>query len=559
ERRWYRYHHLFGDLLRQRLSHHLDAGDEAAARAQLHLRASRWYEENGLEVEAFQHATAAPDIERATYLLAGKGMPLHFRGAVTPVLNWLKSLPTTVLDANPTLWVMYASALSMTGQLAGVEERLQAAESALENAELNDKTRNLIGHIAAIRALLAASQLQVGAIIEQSQRALEYLHPQNFSVRTATTWKLGFAYQLQGDRTAAMQAYRDAIATSATTGNMVIHVAATINLGRVQELQNQLHAAAESYQRAVQLTEKSAQPALSDAHLGLGRLYYEWHDFTAAQQHLAQSLHCAQQINNSDRVVGTQLILAQLKLAQGEADEAAVLLAKAEQVIHQHNFMAQFLELAAVQILLHLRLGNLRTAEQLAQQHKLPLSQARIYLRQGNIESALALLERVGEQASLKNLQDQRLKVLVLQAAVLHAQGHLNQAIQPLNEALTLAEPHGFVRTFVDEGAPIAELLTLMKNRNLGSQPYITKLLEAFATEAFYPSSLIPQPLIDPLSERELEVLQLIAQGLSNKEISAELFLALSTVKGHNRNIYDKLQVQRRTEAVLRGRELGLL
>ena len=199
ERRWYRYHHLFADLLRQRLhqSAASSTGDERGGVDELHKRASVRYEDNGLEIEAFHHAAAANDVERAARLMEGEGIPLHFRGAVAPVLNWLESLPTTVLDARPSLWVMYASVLSMAGQLTGVEPKLQAAEAALQGAEPDDKTRNLIGHIAAIRALLAATQYQVETIIAQSRRALEYLHPDNLAVRTATIWKLGIAYQLQ--------------------------------------------------------------------------------------------------------------------------------------------------------------------------------------------------------------------------------------------------------------------------------------------------------------------------------------------------------------------------
>ena len=125
---------------------------------ELHIRASVWYEENGLEIEAFRHAVASNDIKHATRLMEGGGMPLHFRGGATPVLSWLESLPTTVLDAKPSLWVMYASALSMTGQMSGVEEKLQAAEKALHGTEQDDVARNTIGHIAAIRALLAATQ-----------------------------------------------------------------------------------------------------------------------------------------------------------------------------------------------------------------------------------------------------------------------------------------------------------------------------------------------------------------------------------------------------------------
>src|SRR6185503_13189898 len=206
ERRWYRYHHLFADLLRQRLQQ-----SAHPSTAELHIRASAWYEDNGEEIEAFHHATAANDYERAERLIEGKGMPLHFRGAVAPVLNWLESLPTSVLDARPSLWTAFASTLSVTGQTTRVEPALQSAESALEGAEQDDKTRDLIGRIAAIRATVAATQNQVETIITQSRRALAYLHPNNLAFRTSTAWKLGFAYQLGGNRTAARQAYTEVI------------------------------------------------------------------------------------------------------------------------------------------------------------------------------------------------------------------------------------------------------------------------------------------------------------------------------------------------------------
>jgi LuxR family maltose regulon positive regulatory protein len=246
ERHWYRYHHLFAELLRQRLhqSATSSTGDEVRDVAELHIRASIWCEDNGLEIEAFQHAAAADDVERAARLVEGEGMPLHFRGAVAPVLSWLESLPTTELDARPSLWVIYASALLFVSQTTGVEQKLQAAESALQDAELVDKTRDLVGHIASIRATLAVIQHDVETIITQSRRALEYLLPDNLPVRTATTWTLGHAYQLQGDRAAASQAYSGAIATSETIGHSIITIMAMTGLGNVQEADNQLHLAA---------------------------------------------------------------------------------------------------------------------------------------------------------------------------------------------------------------------------------------------------------------------------------------------------------------------------
>ncbi|MBA2441941.1 MAG: LuxR family transcriptional regulator, partial [Rubrobacter sp.] len=185
ERRWYRYHHLFADLLRQRLGQ--SAASSAGGMAELHVRASEWHEANGLEIEAFRHAASANDVERAERLIEGGGMPLHFRGAVAPVLNWLVSLPKAELDARPSLWTTYASVSLVTGQEADVEEKLRAAEAALEGAEPDEKTRDVVGRVAAIRATLAASQGEVETIIAQSRGALENLHPDNVAFLISCT------------------------------------------------------------------------------------------------------------------------------------------------------------------------------------------------------------------------------------------------------------------------------------------------------------------------------------------------------------------------------------
>jgi LuxR family maltose regulon positive regulatory protein len=195
ERRWYRYHQLFADLLRLRLHQSIASspGDVGSGVDALHIRASQWYEDHGLSLEAFQHAAAAHDAERAARLVEGDGMPLHFRGAVIPVFHWLESLPKTALDARPSLWVMYASALTMTGFLAGVEEKLQAAEATMHGTEPDDTTKDVVVQIAAIRAMLAVPANKLETIIAQSRRALEYLHPSNLASRTSTLWTLGFA------------------------------------------------------------------------------------------------------------------------------------------------------------------------------------------------------------------------------------------------------------------------------------------------------------------------------------------------------------------------------
>lgn len=561
QRRWYRYYHLFADLLRHRLyqSSVTLTGNEEVTIAELHMRASQWYDENGLEIEAFHHATNY-DIGRAERLIEGRGMPLHFRGEVLPVLNWLKSLSKTVLDARPSLWVMYASALTMTGQTTGVEQILQAAEAALQDFESDDRVRNLIGHIAAIRALLAATQNRVDTIITQSNRALEYLAPNNLPVRTATNWKLGYAYQLQGDRAAARRAYTEAISSSQVSRNIIINILATIGLGNIQEAENQLNLAAQTYKKALQLATDLTLPISNEAHCGLARIFYQWNDLDASRKHVQQSLLQARKLESTDRFIACKVFLARLKIVQGDMDSASVILAEADQIARQHNFVHQMSEIADVQVLLLLHQGKVAKAAQLTQTHELPISQARVYLAQGDTTAAMAVLEPLQRQAEQKKWQNKRLKVMVIQAVAFHEHGEKDKAVQLLGDALVLAAPSGFIRIFIDEGILMARLLFDAAAR--GMMPnYIDKLLTAFEGEQKRKEkfALPDQTLIEPLSQRELEVLKLIAQGLSNQEISERLFLALSTVKGHNRIIFGKLQVQRRTEAVARARQLGLL
>ncbi len=570
ERRWYRYHHLFAELLRQRLLHGgaLSTGGEAADVAELHVRASVWFEEGGLEIEALRHAVAANDVARAERLIEGKGVPLYVRGGLAPVLSWLESLPAPVLDASPSLCVMFASALSVIGQVTRVEPKLQAAEAALHGVTPDDgTTRDLIGRIAGLRALLAllaADPRQIETIIVQSRRALEYLHPDNLPVRTAATWKLGLAYQYQGNRSAARLAYTEAISASEASGNIHVNILATTCLGNIRETDNHLQLAADTYRHALQLIGEPPGPVACEAHVGLARICYEWNDLDAAQQHGRLSVHLARQVEIAS-FVSSELFLARLQLAQGDVTGAIASLAQTEQSVRQRKFWFRMPEVAAAQVLTLLRQGNLAEAAELAQAHDLPLSQARVYLAQGNAFTALAVLEPLRQQAEVKGWQDERLKVMVLQALAHQAQGETDTAVHLLGDALVLAEPDGFIRTFVDEGLPMASLLSEAAAQ--GMMPdYIGKLLAAFDVDARtsertppLPPAMPAQSLIEPLSQRELEVLRLVAEGLSNHEIGERLFLALSTVKGHNRIIFGKLGVQRRTEAVARARELGLL
>jgi LuxR family transcriptional regulator, maltose regulon positive regulatory protein len=564
ERRWYRYHHLFAELLRQRL-HQSDTSstEEGGSVAELHRRASQWYEDNRLEIEAFHHATAANDIERVVRLIEGPRTPLHYRGGAVPILNWLESLPTTVLDARPSLWVIYASATLTIGLVTGVEQKVQAAEAALQGAELDNKTRDLIGRIASIRATLAVTQHQVEAIITQSRRALEYLHPDNLPERASITWKMGYAYDLQGDRAAARQAYTEAMSTCEAIGRTVIAMMAAIGLGNIQVTENQLYLATETYRQVLQLVGDSPPPNALGAYLGLARIYYEWNDLDAAQQHAQQSVQLARQYDLTiDRFIISEVFLARLKLARGDVAGAAAMLAETEQSVRQNNFVDRIPEVAGAQVLVLLRQGNLSEAAHLVQTHDLPISQARVYLAQGDPASALAVLAPFRQQMETKGWVDERLKVMVLQAVALHAHGEKDKAVQLLSEALALSEPGGFIRIFVDEGEPMRSLIEKQsRNRDHPLIAYIDKLLAAFSQPvAGQKSTIIHQKsdMVEPLSERELEVLKLLRTELSGPEIAQQLIVSLNTLRTHSKNIYDKLGINNRRAAVRRAEELDL-
>ena len=579
ERRWYRYHHLFAELLRQRLQRSAPSftedgrGGGTELHSELHIRASQWYEDNNLPLEAFQHAVAANDVERAARLIGRDRIPQHFRGAVTTILNWLESLPNAVLDGRPWLWWRYASLLLVSGQTSSVEEKLQAAEAAVaaagpQDIEPDDSARDLIGRIAGARATLALTRYDPGAMLAQARRALEYLQPDNVLSRASAYWTLGYAYLFQGDRVAARRALGEAITISQAAGDTFTTILATIPLGNVQEADNQLYQAAETYRHVLQLAGAQPLQIIAEAHLGLARVLYEWSDLDGAEQHGQQGLELARQYESViDRFVSCEVFLGRLRLAQGDVAGATKILAHAEQSVHQHGFVHRREEVTATRVLAFLHQGDLAAADHLAGSHALPISQARVHLARKDASAALAVLEPVRQEVEAKGWADESLKVTILEAIAYHMLGRNDESVRLLDEALALAEPGGFVRIFVDEGAPLEQLLYRAAARGVMPE-YIGKLLAAFDAEkrrsadgsaSRLPTSPPLQPLVEPLSPRELEVLHLVAQGLSNREIGERLFIALDTVKGHNRRIFGKLGVHRRTEAVARARGLGLL
>jgi LuxR family maltose regulon positive regulatory protein len=490
-------------------------------------------------------------------------MPLHVRGALVPVLNWLESLPTKALDERPMLWVMFAGALTTAGQTSGVEQKLKAAEDALQGAELDIDTRDILGRIANNRATLAFIQYQPDTAIVQALRALEYLRPDNLPVRNISTWALGAAYQQKGDRTAASMALTEAISISQTIGHTFVTKLATMGLGRVQETENRLYLAAETYRHALELFGEYPLPLACEAYLGLARIYYEWNDLYAAEQHGQQSLRLAQQWDRViDRFIVCEVFLARLKLARGDATGAAAMLAEVEHSVRQHNFVHRIPEVSAAQVLVLLRQGDLAAAAHLAETYPQPISQARVLLAQGDTSAALAVLGSLRQQMEAKGWVDELLKVMVLQAVVLQVQCEKEKAAQVLGEALALAEPGGYVRIFVDEGEAMRWLIEKQSlNRDHPLSGYADKLLAAFTRPVPAPKSTVihqKADMIEPLSEREMEVLKLLRSELSGPEIAQQLIVSLNTVRTHTKNIFHKLGVNNRRAAVRRAEELTL-
>jgi LuxR family maltose regulon positive regulatory protein len=374
---------------------------------------------------------------------------------------------------------------------------------------------------------------------------------------------LGYAFQSQGDRLRASQAYNEIISTAEPFENSIYLIAALTSLGQIQETDNQLSLAADSYERVLQLAGDPPQPIACEAHLGLARLNYQWNDLNAAQKHGQRCQQLMQQIESVDTVVSYKVFLARLLLAQGDVSAVDAVIQEADAYIHQHDFMHRMADVAAIQVIVSLSQGDLATAADLAQTHHLPISQARVHLAQGEPDKALDVLAPVRQQAEEMGWQDERLKVLVLQALAHWAQGRSETAVELLKDALASAKTGGFIRTFVDEGTSMARLLYEALTR--GIEPaYVRQLLAAFPVADSKPAALSMPPdaeagLVEPLSTRELEVLQVIAEGLSNQEAANRLYLSLHTVKVHARNIYAKLGVKNRTQAVAKGRTLGIL
>ncbi len=557
ERRWYRYHHLFSDLLRQRL------GLKESA-APLHHRASQWYEANGLEVEAFHQATLANDIAGAIRLIAGNGMPLYFRGVTAPVVKWLSSLTHAALNDYPILWLAFSWSLLFAGQPGQIDDKLSGAEAALPSAPQDSTTTDNHGQIAVLRAWLAVYRNEPEAIYAHANRALELLNPESRPARTAAQCALGVALMFRGERVEASSAFSDVISAGLSSGNLMFAAVASTALAGIQATDYQLHLAAATYREVIRMIGDPTHVLGFEAHLGLAKILYDWNALAEAE---SLSLMCRELVvlANSKSEIGADLLRARLLSARNEHKEAEVLVDRASERTKAGQLTDRMREAAELRVLQLLRRGEVKVAADFARAHQLPAGLARTMLAQGKGLDALRAIEHHRRTTELEVRTQDALKAMVVQVIIHHAIGQTDKALQLLRECVTKAQSQGSIRLFVDEGTTMKTLLSQLPHETC-IEPYVSKLLDAFGTQATQerpvavPTSATSSHLpLGTFSDRELGILRLIQQGHSNQNIGELLFLSLSTVKWHNQNIFSKLDVQRRTEAVARAMQLKVL
>ena len=584
-RQWYRYHQLFAEVLRSRLQQ-----QQPMLLPELHHRASLWCEQHDLPDEAVTHALAVPDSERAADLIEQRVQFSTFPCQLQTLLGWLNRLPDALIRRRPILCIMHALALMYKNQVEEALARLQDAEQCLQEEMPAEQRRAILSHVASLRSQVARSIGDSERCAILAQQALDMLleaevtYPMLPVLAIARVNALN-TYVVDGDVTLATEQRAEATAVSVrASGDLRAILRGMSSLARLQVLQGRLRQAAATYTQAAQLFLKDGglQTLLGCAFycFGVGDLLREWNQLDLAERHLRQGItpDWGMLMMDAVGVTGCYLALACLQQARGERIQALETFDAFARIAHQYGFVSHLVTHgAAVRAQVELAQGNLAAAIQWAETSGLSarddlsysrereyLTLARVRIAQGQAQpagpfllEALALLERLLEDAEPKARMRSVIEILLLRALALEAQGKQDEALRTLGRALALAEPGGYIRLFLDEGAPMLVLLRQAHARQI-TPGYVVTLLEA-AGEQVIPTPLRSSWLMESLTARELEVLRLMVDGASNREIADRLVLSVNTVKKHVSNLCGKLGVQSRAQAIAKARTLQLL
>ncbi len=582
ERQWYRYHHLFADLLRSRLQQTMPR-----LLPELHRRASTWYEQHDLIIEALHHAVLAPDIESTIRLIEEHTHSVALRGQAHTVLNWLHALPDELVRAHPRLYFSHALLLMFTGQLAEALMRLQEASQSASHITPADEAQSFLNQVANVQAYILFFQGDLATSVALAEQALARLAETPGQVREAANMIAAHRLLVSGDVRRVGEQRVARLGSPLSVGSDVfamdvfVHLASILLQARQLRLQGRLRRAAATYEQMAQVQGDQEGALIHPGYcFGLGELYYEWNDLDAAGRLLEQGMEVLRGPLTlaADAIAQGYATLARLHQARKKNTSALAIVDAFAQLADARQFAPVQLAFAsAVRAQLELMGGNLAAAVRWTEASGLSADDdlayprereylifARVRLAQGRenpagplLSESLRLLERLREDAEAKARMGSTLEILVLHALALHAQGDRTEALRVLQRALTLAEPEGYIRLFVDEGEPMAALLRQAYARGIAAD-YVVTLLSAFGEQTLAaPSRAFP--LVEPLTERELEVLRLLVRGLSNAEMARELIITVGTVKRHVNSIYGKLGVNSRTQAVARAQTLHLL
>jgi LuxR family maltose regulon positive regulatory protein len=570
ERRWYRYHHLFADVLRKRLEHQFPH-----LLPQLHRCASQWYEKNGFISESIQQAIAAGDQDRAAKLIEDNGCLLLMSGEVTTLLNWAEAIDFQA-ENRPWLAIQKAWALALTGDLDSVEPTLKVPEKLLSPLESTDEVRTMVGTIAAARAHCANSRGDTRSAAKYALEALQllpYCSSISQSIRSVATSLLGDTSWINGNLEEAKRAYNEAIRIGREAGNRHAVIISNSNIADILIEQGQLHRAADTYAQSLQMAVRpdgQRSPLAGKIYAGLGMLAYERNQLNDAEQYIHQCIGLSQQWGDGDLEAIAFAMLARLEQARGNSDNAHEAMRQAERLASEHplspgrniQFMSELARYWLAQ-------GNLEKPSQLIQKRSLSIKDEITYQREPEYlillrtllakkdhEAALALSKCLLKQAEPAGRMGAVIETLVLKALAFQGKKETDQALVALERALTLAQPEGYIRSFLDEGEAMTRLLCQAQSRQVGSG-YAGVLLSMIGkTSAMTQPSM--QLLIKPLTTREMEVLKLIEACCSNQDIAEQFVISIPTVKRHISNIYAKLGVKSRTQAVAIGKELKI-